>query len=87
MSLFAWIIFGLTIGFIGHALDSRPAKGGIIGALVFGVAGAVFGGTLASVLFGTAPTSLNISTLLIAVSGALLLLMIQRTVFSKSERF
>jgi uncharacterized membrane protein YeaQ/YmgE (transglycosylase-associated protein family) len=41
MSLLAWIVFGLAVGIVANAIDPKPSYGGIIGAVVFGTAGAL----------------------------------------------
>ena len=82
MNILAWIIFGLVVGVIANYIDPRPAYGGIIGAIVLGILGALVGGFLSSLLFGIGITGFDISSLIIAVLGSLLLLLIARAVRS-----
>ncbi len=80
MNILAWIVFGLIVGIIANVVDPRPAYGGIIGAIVLGILGALVGGFLSSLLFGVGITGFNLSSLIVAVLGALLLLLIARAV-------
>lgn len=79
MGIVAWLIFGLIVGIIANAIDPRPAKGGILGAIVLGVVGAIVGGFLASMFLGIDVTGFNVSSIVIAVLGSLLLLFIGRS--------
>lgn len=78
MDVFTWMLFGLVVGVIANVLDPRPSGGGLIGAIVLGVVGALVGGFLGSSLFGVGVTGFNFSSLAVAVAGAMLLLFIGR---------
>ncbi len=78
MSIFAWIIFGLIAGVIANLLDPHPGSGGILGAIVLGILGAVFGGFLGNMIFGIGVDGFNLSSLVVAVVGSLLLLFMGR---------
>lgn len=79
MSLLAWLIFGLLVGIVANAIDPKPSYGGIIGAVVFGTAGALVGGFIASFYMGSGIGGFNILSVVIAFIGALGLLMIIKT--------
>lgn len=83
MNVLAWLIFGLLVGIIANVLDPRPAKGGILGAIVLGIVGALVGGFLATLFFGVGITGFNLPSFIIAIAGALILLLIGRMVWSK----
>jgi len=83
MNILAWLIFGLLVGIIANVLDPRQAKGGILGAIVLGIVGALVGGFLATLFFGVGITGFNLPSFLIAIAGALILLLIGRMVWSK----
>ena len=68
MGIIAWIVFGLIVGVIANFIDPRPAKGGIVGAAVLGVIGAVVGGFLSSLFLGVGITGFNLSSIVIAVA-------------------
>jgi uncharacterized membrane protein YeaQ/YmgE (transglycosylase-associated protein family) len=78
MSLLAWIVFGIVVGVIANAIDPEPTRGGIVGALVLGVLGALVGGFLASALIGIGVSGFNLTSLVVAIGGSLLLLFIGR---------
>ncbi len=79
MNLVAWIIFGLISGIIAYQLDRKPVSGGVLGAILLGVLGSVLGGILANLLLGIDIGNFSLTSLVIAVTGSLLLLFINRT--------
>jgi uncharacterized membrane protein YeaQ/YmgE (transglycosylase-associated protein family) len=75
MSFIAWIVLGLIAGFVGSKIINKRGEGLILD-IVLGVVGAVVGGWLFH-LFGMAGvTGLNIYSLVVAVVGALVVLVI-----------
>lgn len=76
MGFIGWILFGLIVGSIANALDPRPSRGGLLGSIVLGVVGALVGSFLGSLLLGVDVTGFNISSFLIAVGGAMVLLFV-----------
>lgn len=87
MGIFGWIILGLAAGAIAKALHPGDDPGGILGTLVVGVLGAILGGLIASALnIGELGSFFSIGTWLIAIGGALLLLVIYRAVLGRGER-
>jgi len=80
MSLLAWLIFGLAVGIVANAIDPKPSYGGIIGAVVFGIAGALVGGFIASAFMGSGVGSFNILSVVVAFVGAWGLLMVIKSV-------
>ncbi len=81
-----WIVLGVVFGGLTHFFDNQDAKGGLVGSLLVGVVGALSGGLVAAFLFGFS-SQFDVSALLIALTGTLLLLLFHRTIFSKQERF
>ncbi len=78
MDLLAWIIFGLITGVVANAIDPHPSSGGVVGAIVLGVVGAVIGGFIANLTFGVGVTGFNVTSFAVAILGALLLLYVGR---------
>jgi uncharacterized membrane protein YeaQ/YmgE (transglycosylase-associated protein family) len=75
MSILAWIILGLVAGFIGSKIVNKRGEGLILD-IVLGIVGAIAGGWLFN-LFGAAGVSgLNIYSLLVAVIGAIVVLLV-----------
>jgi uncharacterized membrane protein YeaQ/YmgE (transglycosylase-associated protein family) len=83
MNILSWILFGAIVGAIANMVDPRPSSGGLLGAIVLGILGAVIGGFLANLLFGVSITGFNFSSFAVAVLGSLLLLFIGRVFRSK----
>jgi uncharacterized membrane protein YeaQ/YmgE (transglycosylase-associated protein family) len=79
MSFFAWIVLGLIAGFIGSKIVNKRGEG-LIMDIVLGVVGAVVGGYLAG-FFGIAGVSgLNLYSLLVAVVGAIVVLVVYHAI-------
>jgi uncharacterized membrane protein YeaQ/YmgE (transglycosylase-associated protein family) len=79
MGLLSWIIVGLIAGW----LAGRVMKGGgfgLIGDIVGGVIGGLIGGFIASYVFhvGDPMSGINLTSILIAFLGAVLLLFVLR---------
>ncbi len=75
MGILGFIILGLVAGAIAKALHRGDEPGGILGTFVTGILGAVVGGLIASALgIGSLGSFFSLGTWLIAIAGALLLL-------------
>jgi uncharacterized membrane protein YeaQ/YmgE (transglycosylase-associated protein family) len=75
MSILAWIVLGLVAGFISSKLVNKTGEG-ILLDIVLGVVGAVVGGYVFQMFGHSGVTGLNIYSLLVAVVGAVLFLLI-----------
>ena len=81
MGIIGWIILGLLAGAIAKAILPGDDPGGIIVTILIGIAGAIIGGLIASALdIGELGDFFDIGTWLIAIAGALLLLIAYRLV-------
>ncbi len=80
MNVLAWIVFGLIVGVIANAIEPGPQRGGLIGAILLGIVGALVGGFLADLVFGVTVTGFNLTSFLVAIAGSLLLLFIGRAI-------
>jgi uncharacterized membrane protein YeaQ/YmgE (transglycosylase-associated protein family) len=78
MGIISWIIFGLIVGVIANYIDPQAARGGLIGTIILGIVGGLVGGFLSSMITGVGVTGFNLTSLVIAVAGALVLLVIGR---------
>lgn len=78
MGILAWIIFGLIAGVIAKLIMPGEDPGGFIITILLGIVGAVVGGYLGSLMLGVEVTGFNLSSLLIAIAGAILLLLLYR---------
>lgn len=81
MTILAWVLFGLIVGIVANAIDPRKEEGGMLGAIVLGVVGALVGGFLGNLIFGVGVTGFNFPSFAIAVLGALLLLFVRRAFY------
>ncbi|MBD1928324.1 GlsB/YeaQ/YmgE family stress response membrane protein [Trichocoleus sp. FACHB-90] len=78
MGIIAWIVLGLIAGAIAKAIYPGHQSGGIFATMGLGILGALVGGYLGSLFFGTsggaAYGALTIPSIAFAVLGALVLL-------------
>ena len=81
MGILSWIIVGLIAGWLAGEL-MRGGGFGLLGDIIVGIVGALLGGFLASALFGIAAplTGINITSILIAFLGAVVLIAILRLI-------
>jgi len=77
VTILVWLILGLVAGWLASLLMGSGGFG-IIGDIIFGVLGAMLGGWLASMFLGLDVTGLNLTSLAIAVVGAVLVIAIYR---------
>lgn len=79
MGVFTWIIVGGIAGWLA-GLVVKGRGFGLIGDIVVGVVGGLIGGWLAGKLFHIqdALTGFNLTTILVAFAGSVLLLLILR---------
>jgi uncharacterized membrane protein YeaQ/YmgE (transglycosylase-associated protein family) len=82
MSFIAWIILGLIAGFIGSKLVNKRGEGVVLD-IILGVIGAVVGGWLFNSFGAAGVTGLNIYSLMVAVIGAILVLVIYHAITRK----
>ncbi|MFM4702725.1 GlsB/YeaQ/YmgE family stress response membrane protein [Aeromonas bivalvium] len=74
MGFFSWIVLGLIVGILAKWIMPGKDGGGFIMTVVLGVVGAMVGGYLSTLLGMGTVTGFNLSSLIIAVAGALLVL-------------
>jgi uncharacterized membrane protein YeaQ/YmgE (transglycosylase-associated protein family) len=85
MNIVAWLVVGLIAGW----LAGQVMKGGgygLVGDIVVGVVGALLGGFLAGVIFGGDYISgINVTTIIVAFLGAIVLIAILRMLPGRSK--
>lgn len=79
MSIIAWIVMGLIAGFIASKIVNKSGEGLILD-IVLGIVGAVVGGWLFTFLGAQGVTGFNLYSLLVAVIGAIVVLVIYHLV-------
>jgi uncharacterized membrane protein YeaQ/YmgE (transglycosylase-associated protein family) len=75
MHILAWLILGLLAGFIGSKIVNKTGEG-IILDILLGIVGALVGGFLFRFFGASGVTGLNIYSLVVAVVGAVVFLLI-----------
>lgn len=83
MSILAWIILGLIAGFIGSKLVNKTGEGLVLD-IVLGVVGALVGGFIFNALGHSGVTGLNLYSLVVAVIGAVVVLVLYRMVVRRA---
>ncbi|WP_428483909.1 GlsB/YeaQ/YmgE family stress response membrane protein [Rhodopila sp.] len=82
MSIIAWLVLGLVAGFIASKVINQTGEGLLLD-IVLGIVGAFVGGFLFS-LVGAAPvTGFNIYSLIVAIIGAIVVLVIYHGAFAR----
>jgi uncharacterized membrane protein YeaQ/YmgE (transglycosylase-associated protein family) len=75
MGILSWIIVGLIAGALANVIFPGREKGGWLAALALGIVGAIVGGFIFGVITGAdMVTGVNLTSILVAMVGALILL-------------
>ncbi|HET9909694.1 MAG TPA: GlsB/YeaQ/YmgE family stress response membrane protein [Anaerolineales bacterium] len=75
MNFIVWIIFGALAGWIASMIMGKNAQMGALANIVVGILGALIGGFLMTNVFGAqGVTGFNLTSLLVAIGGAVVLL-------------
>ena len=86
MSIIAWLVVGVVAGWLA-GLVMKGGGYGLIGDIITGVLGAIVGGWLAGAVFGgDYLTGINVTTIVVAFVGALILIAIERALFGRPAR-
>ncbi len=84
MSILAWIVLGVVAGFIASKLVNKSG-GGLVFDLVLGIVGAVVGGFLFNQFGEGGVSGLNLYSLMVAVVGAVVVLVIYHAVSGRGR--
>jgi uncharacterized membrane protein YeaQ/YmgE (transglycosylase-associated protein family) len=79
MSVLGWIILGLIAGFIGSKIVNKSGEGFFLD-IVLGIVGAIVGGVLFSFFGAAGVTGLNIYSLIVAVIGSIVVLVLYHAI-------
>ena len=88
MNFIEWIVLGLVAGFIASKIINKTGEG-LVMDIVLGIVGAVVGGFIVSRvpalanLFGQSTAAFNLPGLIIAVLGAIIVLLIYHMLFRR----
>jgi uncharacterized membrane protein YeaQ/YmgE (transglycosylase-associated protein family) len=84
MGIISWIILGLIAGFIGSKIVDKQGQGFWLD-IALGVIGALVGGFLFSLFGAAGVTGLNIWSMIVAIIGAVVVLLIYNAVAGRSR--
>ena len=81
MGILSWILVGLVAGVLAKIAMPGPDPGGIILTIVIGIVGALIGGFVVNNLLGGPDvTGFNLTSVLMATLGSVILLAVYRLV-------
>jgi uncharacterized membrane protein YeaQ/YmgE (transglycosylase-associated protein family) len=84
VGILSWIVVGLIAGVIAKLLLPGRDPGGCIITMLIGIAGAILGGFLVGLFVGgNVVTGVNVTTILVAVVGAIILLLLYRLLLGR----
>ena len=77
MSIIAWLVVGAIAGWIAGMLVPGDEGYGVIGTIIAGIVGALLGGFLLGIVTGEEwTTGINIPTILAAIVGAVIVVVV-----------
>ena len=82
MSFIAWIVLGLIAGFIASKLVNKSGEGVVLD-IILGIVGALVGGWLFNTMGQSGVTGLNLYSMLVAVVGAVVVLVLYHAIFGR----
>lgn len=85
MSFLAWIVLGLIAGFVASKIVNKSGEGVFLD-IVLGIVGAVVGGWLFNTFGHKGVTGVNLYSILVAVVGAVVVLVIYHALAGASAR-
>lgn len=80
MGIISWIILGLVAGALAKFILPGKDPGGIIVTIIIGIIGALVGGYIGTLIGFGDVTGVNIRSVIIAIAGSIILLLIYRMV-------
>ncbi len=80
MGIFSWIVLGLLAGALARFLMPGKDRMGWIMTIILGIVGAVLGGYVASLIGIGSVSGFNLTSLLTATGGAILLLVLVKLI-------
>jgi uncharacterized membrane protein YeaQ/YmgE (transglycosylase-associated protein family) len=76
MGIISWLVVGLIAGVIANFITGSGF--GIVMSIILGIVGAIVGGFIGSRLFNTDVTGINISSIVVSVLGAIVVIVVAR---------
>lgn len=78
MGILLWILFGALAGWLASLAMGTDAQQGSLANIIIGIAGAMIGGFVMSLFGGPGVSGFNLTSLLVAVLGSVILIWIVR---------
>jgi len=84
MGILSWIVVGAIAGVLAKWIMPGKDPGGIIVTVLIGIVGAIIGGFIVGLFVaGDVLTGINLTTIVVAVLGAILLLIVYRLIMGR----
>ena len=83
MSIIGWIVLGSVAGWLASILMKRNSQMGLIANVIAGIVGAAVGGWVFSFFGGAGVTGFNLTSLVVAFVGAVIVLAVVNLLFRK----
>ena len=86
MGIISWLVVGAIAGYLAGFLVKGDESYGLIGHIVLGIVGAIVGGFLAGIVTGgDYITGINISTIIVAIIGAVIAVIVWNAVTGRTR--
>jgi uncharacterized membrane protein YeaQ/YmgE (transglycosylase-associated protein family) len=82
MSIIAWLVLGLIAGFIASKIVNKSGEGVVVD-IILGIVGAFVGGFLFSFVGATPITGFNIYSVIVAIIGAVVVLVLYHAIVGR----
>ncbi len=82
MSIIVWILLGLISGFVASKIVNKSGEGFFLD-IVLGVVGAFVGGLIFTALGGHGVTGLNLYSMIVAIIGAIVVLILYHAIMGR----
>ena len=80
MGIIGWIVLGGLAGWVASMIVGTNGQQGLLGNIVAGIIGGVLGGFIFNLLGGAGVTGFNLWSFLVALIGALIVLLIWKAI-------
>jgi uncharacterized membrane protein YeaQ/YmgE (transglycosylase-associated protein family) len=82
MGILSWLVVGLIAGFIGSKIVNRSGEG-LVRDIILGIIGAVIGDAIFTELGLVGVTGVNLTSIVVAAIGAIILLVVYHAVMGR----
>lgn len=86
MGIFSWILVGLVAGILAKWIMPGDQKAGFFLTAALGIVGGLLGGGIMSLISGVSLTGFNLTSLLVATAGAIIVLTIYGLVHKPAKK-